>query len=206
MTSTPSDEPQVPSSGATPPPPAPAGYDAPAAPPAPSGFDAPPPAPAGYGTPPPAPGAYGGQVPPVQGGYQAPPAQGGYQAPPAQGYGAPGAGYPAAAAPLSDSDQRMWATIAHIGGVLTSFVAPLVIWLVFKERGRFVDEQSKEALNFQILIVIGYIVSAILSPIGIGLITWPIVGIVALVFGIIAAIAANKGEAYRYPFSLRLIK
>ncbi|MCU1432342.1 MAG: hypothetical protein JWP95_1447 [Actinotalea sp.] len=178
MTSTPSDEPQVPASGATPPPP-----------PAASGYEA--------QVPPPAPAAY--QTPPAQPAYQ--------QAPPAQGYQqAPGYGAPGAAAPLSDSDQRMWATIAHIGGALTSFVAPLVIWLVFKERGRFVEEQSKEALNFQILVVIGYIVSAILSPIGIGLILWPIVGLVSLVFGILAAVATNKGEAYRYPFSLRLIK
>ena len=75
--------------------------------------------------------------------------------PPAPQYGA-GPQYGAAApqyvagpaAPLSDSDQRLWATLAHIGPIILWVIAPLVIWLVYKDRGRYVEDQSKEALNF----------------------------------------------------------
>ena len=102
----------------------------------------PPEEPQGSGVPPTPPPSY--QAP--TGGYQAPPP--GYQAPP------PAYGTAPTGAPLSDSDQRMWATIAHIGPVIASFVAPLVISLVFKGRGQFVEEQAKEALNFQITVAI----------------------------------------------------
>lgn len=155
-----------------------------AVPPPPSGGDVPP----------------AGQVPPP--GYTAPPP--GYTAPP-PGYAAPPPGY-APQPPLSDSDQRMWAMLSHLGGILFSFIPPLVIWLMFKERGRFVEEQAKEALNFQITLIIGYIVGAILTIVLIGVIIVLLVWLAAIVFGILAAVAANKGEAYRYPFAIRLVK
>jgi uncharacterized Tic20 family protein len=145
--------------------------------------------------PPPAPE---GAVPPPPGAVP-PPA---YNAPP-PGYGQP---YAAAQPPLSDSDQRMWAMLAHLGGILFSFVAPLIVWLVFKDRGRFVDEQAKEALNFQITLIIGYVISTILIVVLIGAFLMFIVWLAAIIFGILAAVAANKGEAYRYPFAIRLIK
>ncbi|KGM17215.1 hypothetical protein N867_08155 [Actinotalea fermentans ATCC 43279 = JCM 9966 = DSM 3133] len=100
----------------------------------------------------------------------------------------------------------MWAMLSHVGGILFSFIAPLIIWLMFKERGRFVEEQSKEALNFQITLIIGYIISGILMIILIGAILFFVVWLAAIIFGIMAAIAANKGEAYRYPVAIRLIK
>ena len=117
----------------------------------------PPPPPAGAVPPP----AY--QAPPA--GYQAPPA--GYQAPP-PGYAAPPPGY-AAAAPMSDSDQRMWAMLAHISGILFWFVGPLVIWLIQKDKSRFVEEQAKEALNWQITLAIGWVIGFILTAILIGI-------------------------------------
>jgi len=131
--------------------------------------------------------------------------------PPAPQYGAaPGYTAPqyaaAAPAPLSDSDQRLWATLAHIGPIIIGFVAPLVIWLVYRERGQYVADQSKEALNFQITVAIAAAISGLLVFAIIGLVLLPIVLIVALVLMIMAAIAANKGQAYRYPFSLRLVK
>lgn len=161
----------------------------------PGGPTPPPPPPSGGqpgpGTPPP--------PPPGPGGYQQP---GGYQAAPPPAYGAPGA-----AQPLSDSDQRMWAMLAHLGGIIFSFLAPLVIWLVFRERGRFVDEQAKEALNFQITLVIAAIGISIISVITLGLGAFLYLAfLVALVFMILAGVAANRGEAYRYPVNIRLIK
>lgn len=149
-------------------------------------------------TPPPPAGA----VPPPA--YQAPPP--GYQAPP-PGYAAPPPGY-AAAAPMSDSDQRLWAMLAHLGGILFGFVAPLIVWLVYREKSRFVEEQAKEALNFQITMLIGWVVIFILTLVTFGLagLLYLLLWAAILVFSIIAGLAANKGEAYRYPFALRLIK
>jgi hypothetical protein len=145
-----------------------------------------------------------GAVPPPPGGDVPPPPPG---ATPPPGYNAPPPGYAAAQPPLSDADQRMWAMLSHIGPIVLGFIAPLVIWLVFKERGRFVEEQAKESLNFQIMLAIAGVVFWIITIItlGFGGILF-LAFIVALVFMIMAAIAANKGEPYRYPVNLRLIK
>ncbi len=158
------------------------------------------PAPEGAVPPPPAPGA---AVPPPAGAVP-PPA---YNAPPPGYAPAPPPAYAGAQPPLSDADQRMWAMLSHIGPIVLGFIAPLVIWLMFKERGRFVEEQSKESLNFQITLVIAGAVIFVISLItfGIGSILY-LAFIAALVFMIMAAVATNKGQAYRYPVSLRLIK
>ena len=126
--------------------------------------------------------------------------------PPAYGAAPPPAYAAGPVQPLSDSDSRMWAMLAHVGGIVLGFIAPLIVWLMFKERSRFVDEQSKEALNFQITLLIAYIVGSILTVIIIGIIILFAAWIAAIVFGIIAGMAANRGEAYRYPFAIRLIK
>jgi len=122
------------------------------------------------------------------------------------------------------AEERQWALFAHlsalVGGILTSgwagslgcFIGPLIIWLVKKDTMPFVNDQGKEALNFNITVGIIFLALFLLTivTLGIGaLITLPlmvIVGIAWLVFTIIAAIKANNGEAYRYPLTLRLIK
>lgn len=155
-----------------------------------------PPAPSGYeAAPPPA----APPVPPAPA--YAPPPAGGYAPPPAPAYGAPAAG-----APLSDSEQRTWAMLAHLSGFL-SIIATVAIWAIYRDRGQFVREQATEALNFQILIVIVSIALTIVSivTLGIGSILF-LALLVAPVFMILAAIATNKGEAYRYPLNWRLIK
>jgi len=104
-------------------------------------------------------------------------------------------------------DARMWAMLAHLTG-LVSFIGPLVVWLIKKEEFPFVDEQGKEALNFQITMLIYGIVAGMTTIICIGFILAPAVGIVDLVFLIIAAIKANDGHHYRYPryLIIRLVK
>lgn len=121
------------------------------------------------------------------------------------GYGGPAAAYGAPQQPLRDSDQRTWATLAHVGGIFLELIAPLIVWLIFKDRGRFVDEQAKEALNFRITVAIGYFVGIVLTAIGIGAIIISGVWLLALVFSIMAAVATNKGQPYRYPLTLRVI-
>lgn len=118
----------------------------------------------------------------------------------------PAAGQPASAQPVSENDERLYGTLAHAGNILFPVLAPLIIWLIFKDRSRFVDTEGKEALNFGILAVIVYIVSSILMFVIIGFLTWAAMIIVAIIFGVQGAMANNKGQHYRYPFSLRLIK
>ena len=100
------------------------------------------------------------------------------------------------------------AMLAHLLGIFTWFVGPLIIWLTQKQISAFVDDQGKEALNFQITIGIIYIIVVLLTclTLGLGSILAPVIGIVNLVFCILACVAANKGERYRYPFAIRLIK
>jgi uncharacterized Tic20 family protein len=85
-------------------------------------------------------------------------------------------------------------------------VAPLIIFMIYKDRSQMISDHSKEALNFQITIAIGYVVAMITLFIGIGVIIYLAVGALSIVFGIIAAIAANKRQAYRYPISIRFVK
>jgi uncharacterized Tic20 family protein len=87
-----------------------------------------------------------------------------------------------------------------------SLIGPLVVWQIKKNQYPIVDDQGKEALNFQITITLAAIVSAILIVLLVGIFLLIAVGIASLVFTIIAAIKANNGETYRYPFCLRLIK
>ena len=128
--------------------------------------------------------------------------------------------------PLSSApsrEERQWAMFAHIsalaGGLLSStvgglgvFVGPLVIWLMKREEMPFVDDQGKEALNFNITfaaIALALVVLGVVT-LGIGFIlTLPLLvvaGVAWLVLTIAAAIRANEGQTYRYPFAIRLIK
>ena len=103
-------------------------------------------------------------------------------------------------------DSKNLAMLCHLLGLLTNFLGPLILWLVKKDDDAFVEEQGKEALNFQITIVLAGIVAGATSCIGIGIILIPVVGIADIVFSIMACIAASKGKHYRYPVALRLVK
>ena len=122
------------------------------------------------------------------------------------------------------AEERQWAMFAHLsalaGGIITAgwagsigcFLGPLVIWLMKKETMPFVDDQAKEALNFNITVAIAFFVLFVLTigTLGIGLIiTAPlmiIIGLAWLVLTVIAAIKSNEGVRYRYPFAIRLVK
>jgi len=112
----------------------------------------------------------------------------------------------APAQPLSPSDERMWATLIHVGGIIIGFIAPLLGYLLLKERSAFVGENSKNALNFQLTVLIGYVASGILMFVLIGFLTYPLVWVLSIVFSIVAAVAANKGQVYRYPLTIPFIK
>jgi len=107
---------------------------------------------------------------------------------------------------MSDSDQRLWATLSHISIPFIGVIGPLIAYLVFKDRGAFIHDQAAESLNFSILYTIAQVVCGILTVVLIGLFLLPVVAIGALILCILAAIAANRGENYRYPVNWRLIK
>jgi uncharacterized Tic20 family protein len=108
--------------------------------------------------------------------------------------------------PEISKDAKNMAMLCHLLAIFTGFLGPLIIWLIKKDDTPFVDDQGKEALNFQITVLIAMIVSGLLTFLCIGFILMPAVGIVDLVFCILAAIKASKGEAYRYPVNIRFIK
>lgn len=103
-------------------------------------------------------------------------------------------------------DARMWAMLCHLLGLFTCFIGPLIVWLIKKEEDPFINNQGKEALNFQITVAIASVVSALLAVVCIGIILGMVVAVADLVFCIVAAVKANGGEAYRYPVSIRFIK
>ena len=109
-------------------------------------------------------------------------------------------------------DQRQFAMFTHLSalcGIIIPFgnlIGPLVMWQIKKNEMPFVDDQGKEAVNFQITVTIAMIICFILMFVLIGMLLMPLVGLAALIFTIIAGIKANEGTAYRYPMTIRLIK
>lgn len=98
------------------------------------------------------------------------------------------------------------AMLAHLLGIVTGFIAPLILWIVKKDESPYIGEQAKEALNFQITMAIAFVVSWMLMIILIGVLLVFLLCIANFIFCILAAIAASKGENYRYPFTLRLLQ
>jgi uncharacterized Tic20 family protein len=139
---------------------------------------------------------YGGQQPPY-GGQQVPygqqPPYGGQ--PPHGGYGQPGL------TPVSPSDERLWGMLAHLGQLLFAFLAPIVIYVIYRDRSQFIRHHAAQALNFAVTCLIYWTIGAVLTVItcGVGVVLLVALAVAELVFLIIAAVAANKGEWYTYP-------
>lgn len=103
------------------------------------------------------------------------------------------------------ADEKNIAVLTHLGGIFFSFVPALIVWLLKKDDSAFIGEQAREALNFQITILIACVVAWVLVFILIGLALLPLIYLANLVLCIVAAVGVSKGESYRYPFALRLI-
>ncbi len=107
-------------------------------------------------------------------------------------------------------DDRTVAMLTHLSGIILGFIVPLVVWLINKDKAGkdFVIDQSKEALNFNLTLLFVYIVLFVLTVITLGLaspLTF-LLWVVSIVFFVLAGLAANRGERYRYPVAIRLIK
>ena len=110
-------------------------------------------------------------------------------------------------------EARKWAMICHIialvglaGNGIGFLLGPLIVWLINKEDHPYIDQQGKEAVNFQLTSFLALFVSAILCFVFIGFGLLIIVGIFMTIMPIIAAVKANDGVDYRYPFTIRFIK
>ena len=111
--------------------------------------------------------------------------------------------YAAPVEPLNPADEKLWATLIHVGGIFFGFVPALIGYIVLRDRGPFIREHTATALNFQITATAAAIVLTI-TVIGIFLV-WA-VPILVIIFSIMAAIAANNGQLYKYPLSIPFVK
>ncbi|WP_214108918.1 DUF4870 domain-containing protein [Acrocarpospora catenulata] len=175
------------------PPTMPSGYKGPVPPPPP-----PPPAQPGYPVYPP-PQSFP-PPPPAPPPYYGPPQYG-----PSPGYYAPPPHVPFQYGPRPGSDDTTMAMLAHLLGLLSSFVGPLVMYLLKKDESPYVRDQAAEALNFQLTVLVASIVSSILMVIIIGIFLLMAVLLGGVILSIMGAVAANNGSPYRYPLSIRFV-
>ena len=114
---------------------------------------------------------------------------------------------PQPAAPLTEAEDKQWASFSHFGGILGPLPV-IIIWLIFKDRGPKTNVEGKEALNWQITFAIGWVVLLIVSIVSLGILfflPW-IWWILNVVFSILGGVKVNGGGSYRYPFAIRLVK
>ena len=105
------------------------------------------------------------------------------------------------------SDSRGWAVAAHLLPLASIYVfGALIVWLIKRDEDPFVEEHAREALNFQLSMMIYAAVSFILILVIVGIVMLAVLAIVFLVFMIIAAVKAANGEMYLYPMTMRMVK
>jgi uncharacterized Tic20 family protein len=115
--------------------------------------------------------------------------------------------------PVPSPEARQWAMLCHFAAfawvlapMVGNVIGPLIAWQLKKDLDPFVDQQGKEALNFQITVSLALMICSLLAWMLIGFPLMLLVSVAALVLTVIAGVKANEGQAYRYPFAWRLIK
>ncbi|TFC30986.1 DUF4870 domain-containing protein [Cryobacterium sp. TMT2-18-3] len=106
---------------------------------------------------------------------------------------------------MNPADEKLWATLVHVGGILFYFVPALIGYIVLKDRGPFIRAHTATALNFQLTLLIAYAVGGALTIILVGYLVLLAAFVLMVVFGIMAALAANRGEYYTYPLSIKFV-
>lgn len=112
--------------------------------------------------------------------------------------------------PPSPGEEHGVSIAVHIGGLLTSFIVPLVLWLIYKDRSPYLNEHAKAALNWQILLLPGYVVAWIIMAIPfigfLGGLLQLAVFVINAIFCILSAVAASNRQPARYPVDLNIVK
>ena len=109
------------------------------------------------------------------------------------------------------SDERTWSILVHLAALSALVIpfghllGPLVIWLIKRSEMPMVDRHGKEALNFQITVTLASFVCGLLFIVGIGVVALFVLLVADAVLVIMAAVKTSRGEAFSYPFTLRLI-
>jgi uncharacterized Tic20 family protein len=120
-------------------------------------------------------------------------------------------------AQLSQRDERLWAMGCHLSSLamylaipFANILGPFIVWSIQRDKSPLVDDQGKEAVNFQITMTIAFAVAIVLAISVIGLIVaiplLAVLPVIQILFTVLAAIKANEGVAYRYPLTIRFIK
>lgn len=109
--------------------------------------------------------------------------------------------------PAASSNDRNLAMLTHLSGFVLYVIVPLVVWLIHKDRPdkAYLTGEAKEALNFQITMLLAWVVCWILQVILIGFLLMAVLWVVNLIFCIVAAVKVSSDGHYRYPFALRLV-
>jgi uncharacterized Tic20 family protein len=102
----------------------------------------------------------------------------------------------------STSDDRTLAALLHLSAFVLSFVGPLVIWLVQRERSPFIDHHGKQAVNFHLSMLLYSFVTFIAIFFLIGLLLLPFLIVLGFVLPIVAAVKAAQGKSFRYPLAI----
>lgn len=108
--------------------------------------------------------------------------------------------------PMSPADEKTWSILVHLGGLLFAWLAPLIGYVALKDRGPFVRAHVVTALNFQLTLLIVYVVGVVTSLFFVGLLVILAAAVVSVVFSIIAAVAASNGQYYRYPLTIDFVR
>ena len=117
--------------------------------------------------------------------------------------------------PLRASEERTWSVLTHViagglnlitGGLFAGLIGAIVMYVLFKDRGPFVRQHATTTLNFQITLIIVDIIGLITSFLIIGIFILAAAWVVNIIFSIMGALAANRGEPYYYPLAIRFFK
>jgi uncharacterized Tic20 family protein len=108
-------------------------------------------------------------------------------------------------------EEKTWGVLTHVSGLsglvvpFGNVIGPLVVWLLKKDESRFVDENGKQALDFQITWTVLIFVSLLTVVLGIGLLLVPVLGLAWLILVVIATVRANEREVYDYPLTIDFV-
>lgn len=103
---------------------------------------------------------------------------------------------------VSTPDDRSMALLCHVLGIFTGILGPIILWAIKKDQSRFIDHHGKQALNFQLSMLLYWVIAFFSLIVLIGFLLIPILVVIGILLPILAAVAANKGEMYRYPLTI----
>ncbi|QDU73296.1 Chloroplast import component protein (Tic20) [Bremerella volcania] len=103
-------------------------------------------------------------------------------------------------------DDRNMALLCHILGLLTNVFGPLILWVLMKDKSPFVDFHGKQAINFQITLILAYMASGVLMCVYVGILLAMVTFAIQVIFTILPAMKAYEGEPYVIPVAIPFLR